>query len=610
MRARLAERRPRATSAGWLAGQAGCYSAGARCGTPQLPFPAETIALHDSDQPMEDCSVRKRLSWYRIASRRGWALAMIAQLAGVGCVSRPVDVPPSASGNQTTEVFPQTLDTQVDLLFVVDSSSSMQGEQSTLKAQFPALIEALRTPKLGPAGCTLAAGNCNIPDVRIGVITPDLGYGPRAGSCREGGDQAKLLNQPRTAGCPTPSDPWISYTNTPTGVKTNVASGSSDPVARIAESFACIAEVGAGGCGFEHQLEATRRALDPALSLNPGFVRPEALLAVVVISDEDDCSASNPALFDLDNTALGGFRGFAANFRCFEYGTRCQGVTPDKERLPGVRQNCAPDPTSPYLHVVTGPKSYETFFKGLKPTGRILLSAIAGPPTPVEVKLVAETGETPYPEIQPSCALGGDRTTSNVAFPAIRMAALLNSFKAQAGDVPGALTPICTDDFRPALREVGQKIIGALGRQCAKSPLLTRTGGLACAAGDDLGGGVSCPAPGCLAQADCDVQEVTPTTGGGKTTIAVPKCPAALFGDEDNRNCGSSCPCWRFVSKKGCDPATDGTPYALQIVRQGEPAAGTQAEVRCRVASSPWGSAALLSSLDGDGDGRPDRICQ
>jgi hypothetical protein len=558
---------------------------------------------------MEDCSVRKRLTSQSIASRSFGALALTAQLLGAGCVSRPVDAPPAASGNQTTEIFPQTLDREVDLLFLVDSSGSMEGEQATLKAQFPALIEALRTPKLGPAGCSLAAGNCNIPDVRIGVITPDLGFGTRSSTCREGGDQAKLLNQPRTAGCPTPADPWISYDNKASGATTNVSTGSSDPVARIAEAFACIAAVGAGGCGFEHQLEATRRALDPALKLNPGFVRPEALLAVVLITDEDDCSASNPGLFDMDNRTLGG-TGFAANFRCFEYGTRCQGVSPENERKPGLRQSCAPDPASPYLHAVTGPNSYETFFKGLKPTGRVLLSAISGPPTPVEVKLVTEAGEAPYPEVQPSCALGADRKKDNVAFPSIRISALLNSFNARAGDVPGALTSSCTDDFRPALREVGQKIIGALGRQCAKSPLLTRTGALACAAGDDLGGGVSCPAPGCLAQADCDVQEVTPTTGGGKTTISVPKCPAALFSDENNRNCGSSCPCWRFVSKKGCDPATDGTPYALQIVRQGEPAPGTQAEVRCRVASSPWGSEALLGSLDGDGDGRPDRICQ
>jgi len=571
-------------------------------------FPAGPVALHDSDQPMEDRSVRKRLPSPSIASRRVWALALTAQLLGAGCVSRPVDAPPAASGNQTTEIFPQTLDREVDLLFLIDSSPSMQGEQATLKTQFPALIEALRTPKLGPAGCSLAANNCNIPDVRIGVITPDLGFGTRSSTCLEGGDQAKLLNQPRVAGCPTPADPWISYVNTSTGGTTNVNRGASDPVARIAESFACIAAVGAGGCGFEHQLEATRRALDPALNLNPGFVRPEALLAVVLITDEDDCSASTPALFDLDNGQLGSRLG--PNFRCFEYGIRCQGVSAEQERLPGLRQGCTPDPASPFLHAVTGAKSYETFFKGLKPTGRILFSAITGPPTPVEVKLVTVSGAAPFPEVQPSCALGADREKDDIAFPSVRISALLNSFNARAGDVPGVLTSSCTDDFRPGLREVGQKIIGALGRQCAKSPLLTRTGALACAAGDDLGGGVSCPAPGCLAQADCDVQEVTPTTGGGKTTISVPKCPAALFSDESNRSCGSSCPCWRFVSKRGCDPATDGTPYALQIVREGEPAPGTQAEVRCRVASSPWGSAALLGSLDGDGDGRPDRICQ
>jgi hypothetical protein len=64
----------------------------------------------------------------------------------------------------------------------------------------------------------------------------------------------------------------------------------SDP--DVSGTFSCVAEVGTGGSSIEmplHMLELslTERVADGA---NAGFLRDDALLAVVVLTDEDDCS--------------------------------------------------------------------------------------------------------------------------------------------------------------------------------------------------------------------------------------------------------------------------------------------------------------------------------
>jgi len=63
--------------------------------------------------------------------------------------------------------------------------------------------------------------------------------------------------------------------------------------------------VGTSGCGFEQQLEAVYKAVAPksvefagntnghADDDNKGFLRPEAVLALILVSDEEDCSVTS-----------------------------------------------------------------------------------------------------------------------------------------------------------------------------------------------------------------------------------------------------------------------------------------------------------------------------
>ncbi|HVV87284.1 MAG TPA: hypothetical protein VHE35_29790, partial [Kofleriaceae bacterium] len=53
-------------------------------------------------------------------------------------------------------------------------------------------------------------------------------------------------------------------------------------------TFACAANVGTNGPAIEMPLRAAELAVDE--TVNPGFVRDDALLGIIMITDEDDCS--------------------------------------------------------------------------------------------------------------------------------------------------------------------------------------------------------------------------------------------------------------------------------------------------------------------------------
>jgi len=295
--------------------------------------------------------------------------------------------------------------TDVDLLFVVDNSGSMAQEQKNLSKNFPRLMKRL---------------DKEMTSYRVGVVSTDLGAGAlyRDSSCVPGGDGGKLQSKLMTTGCVGPSNPWIE--STPTG--TNV------PGDDVAGAFSCIAGLGINGCGFEQPLESAFRALTP--HINPGFLRKDAALALVYLSDEDDCSASSPSLFDPSQQSLGDPLGPLTSFRCFEFGVTCD---VNGRAKTGPRKGCVPAKKSKYLHPVD---RYLTQLKQLKPAGQVVVSAIVGPASPVSV-----THSGSYPSLAPSC-----KSAAGQAYPAVRMSHLVKAFGKR-----GAVSSICDSDFSPAM---------------------------------------------------------------------------------------------------------------------------------------------------------------
>ena len=158
---------------------------------------------------------------------------------------------------------------KIDILFVIDNSGSMGQEQTNLATNFPQFLTVIEASGL---------------DYRIAITTSGMDYtynqalfpgGPVLPVAQDGGDNGAML-QP--AGCGM-TRRWIEKTDT-----------------NAATAFACASNVGTDGPGDEMPLAAMRAAFDERMTdgTNAGFRRQDALLAVVILTDENDCSYEAP----------------------------------------------------------------------------------------------------------------------------------------------------------------------------------------------------------------------------------------------------------------------------------------------------------------------------
>lgn len=162
---------------------------------------------------------------------------------------------------------------KMDILFVIDDSGSMSEEQSNLISNFPRFVEVLnnyRTDAGNPLdyrlGVTTTGRNITT------VVTFDVpGFPLPPMEISETGPNGALL-QPSECSMPRR---WIE---------------SAD--VDVATTFSCVANVGTGGSSVEMPLLMTERALTDRVAdgTNAGFLRTDALLAVIMLTDENDCS--------------------------------------------------------------------------------------------------------------------------------------------------------------------------------------------------------------------------------------------------------------------------------------------------------------------------------
>ena len=454
---------------------------------------------------------------------------------------------------------------EVDVLAVVDNSASPIDPEQYLPG-YHALFRRL----LVDSGCGSAnLDRCRVADTRVGVITSDLGAGPLVhGNCVPGGDGARLQDEPCIPGCTPPRQAWLSYAKG----EVNVPETGADAFSRFLQGFDCIANVKLGRCGFEHHLEAVRRALDPALRVNPGYLRDTALLVVAVAADEDDCSAARTELFSSQKTGIDDELGPLTSFRCVEFGLECD----EPLRPVGAKHSCRP--AQDWL-VPVG--EYVRFLRALRP-GRVLFFSLGGPPSPL---VVGRDGV--QPAVHASC-----NSVAGAADPGIRLKAVADALGPQGLFNPAG-TDACTPLLAPAFEILGQTILEHLESQCLPAPLVTAAGGLVCSAGEEVAPGVTCSA-GCLELADCVVEDVT--TGSSASPRPVPRCPANLAGTD----CAASCPCWRLLRMPElCAPQQTGSPHALQVLRKTGLLApsGTHAVATCRTTSAAWGSESFATAL-------------
>ncbi|MBX2796952.1 MAG: VWA domain-containing protein [Myxococcales bacterium] len=160
--------------------------------------------------------------------------------------SLPDLAPPPLLGRAHTDRISQLPPSRADVLFVVDNSSSMSDEQSTLAANFPRMLSWLQTSGV---------------DWHLGVVATDMTDGAHRGRLVAGAGQR-----------------WLEPTT-----------------ARVGETFASMVQLGTEGSGFEQGRAAAYTALETrSRGHNSGFLRDDASLHVIVVSDEDDTSGEAP----------------------------------------------------------------------------------------------------------------------------------------------------------------------------------------------------------------------------------------------------------------------------------------------------------------------------
>lgn len=152
---------------------------------------------------------------------------------------------------------------KMDIVFVVDDSASMSEEQTNLRDNFPMFATVLQQYRTMD-GMPL--------DFRIGVTTTgkDIHYTTGGGLLDEHGPNGAFEHQ---SGCG--SGLWLDTAD-----------------ANLMSDLSCRANVGTGGASIEMPLLMAKRSVQDRITdgTNGSFLRQDALLATVMITDEDDQS--------------------------------------------------------------------------------------------------------------------------------------------------------------------------------------------------------------------------------------------------------------------------------------------------------------------------------
>lgn len=262
-----------------------------------------------------------------------------------GCLRRDI----AGAEPSTTNIFVSRIENEpvdkIDLLFVVDNSASMADKQKILEQAVPQMLTRLVRPD-----CVRRDGDGNVVersesvaptvpgenptctgelilefnpvnDIHIGVISSSLGgHGSsacpsdpaQAGSNPENNDRALLMPKVRPGLIDPHGTGFLVWH--PADPKDAPGTPVEDNLQQLGEHFRQhVVAAGESGCGFEAPLEAWYRFLvDPApprelilnenqatstgpdtevLAQRAAFLRSDSLVGIVVLTDENDCSA-------------------------------------------------------------------------------------------------------------------------------------------------------------------------------------------------------------------------------------------------------------------------------------------------------------------------------
>lgn len=409
--------------------------------------------------------------------------SLLALVWLAACSYHPT-VPVSPGGDAVAaEVFTQGLDTSVSLLIAVDNSGSMAEEQSNLMANLATLLSAVEAngaglrvavitsdPRVNPEGLFVGVPiedapnprNRNLPvslfhpDGRLKRALPDDSGVRAVPFCQRVVEAASVdggvldISSPalRAAIREFPRIPDFMGRTRGRFVDEHFENGDSGPDGiadeNVEPSFldavGCFLSVGVDGFGFESPLGQLAAALDAeSLESTNGALLgdPDSVLALVLLSDEDDCSRGGlvaPGAFVSSGEALG------TSLQC-----ALPAALRDCEGNPGVFDSLLPV------------QEVASQLAALRPAARTLVASIAGPPDSVSFDCSVDARSP-----APSCSSAEGRAT-----PGNRLAEFATLF-------PHHITPeeaeIC-GAFGPIVSQIADELDRLLSLRCLHAPI-------------------------------------------------------------------------------------------------------------------------------------------
>jgi hypothetical protein len=467
---------------------------------------------------------------------------------------------------------------ELDLLFMIDNSSSMMSMQQKLAAQVTAFFQVLQGL---PGG---------LPNLHIAVVSSDMGAPGDSTNqigCTSQGDDGNfqyMVGAGSTTCNATTLNSGATFISDGDGGK-----NFTDPIQNV---LACIAPLGSNGCGFEHQLASIDRALgsdsidtngnpQPPAG-NASFLRKDAYLGIVLLTNEDDCSApANTTIYSLNGSteSITNPDGPIANYRC-NGGPRGAHLCKDPNGNPIVPPLNPPSTATgnpPVLNLtdcvdndasgtsaLIPVRDFVSHIRRLKtdPDNQILVAAIAAPPDPYGVVWVPPSSPPPgasgqlWPQVMHSCGhTGGDdvnpmvsQVTTDGSFgdPGVRVSQFVKSFP------NSLLASICDASYATSMTAIATKLGAMLqGQTCVV-------------------GAIKADAQG---EPACTVTDHLYDTTGKVTDVAVANC------DEN----GATAPCWTLSASAAC--ANGSLQFKLIADAATQSAAGVSTTLTCSLAS-------------------------
>ncbi len=420
--------------------------------------------------------------------------ASVALPSLFACLDHPLKPVKYDQSQEKQDAIALTVNKDVDILFVIDNSGSMGEEQATLASNFERFINVLERPEVEA-------------NYRIGVTTTDngnpwcQGTGPEAGSLRltscrsrptefvfEGAQTIDATQEACFDVCP---EEWTNIEIQPSEIgsggdavprtwleniegRTNLPEGLS-----TVQAFQCFGPQGINGCGFESHLESMWKALRRSeTSGDPdfGFIRENAILSDVHVTDEADCSYNNEweTIFlpdddrvfwsDMDAPAPSSAVCWNAGVVCSGSGTydSCSSVNLDASGNEvsdaDAAERAVLRPVERYIDAL---QDFEDRKQVITPDQEVLVAVIGG---------VNSDGSVTYqdslmdPDFQGDFGIGpGCSSTAGEAVPPVRLKEFADEF------VVGTsrnMFSICDEDYGPALEAIAEAIADQVKPAC------------------------------------------------------------------------------------------------------------------------------------------------